>query len=264
MINPRQKQILELTERRGYVSIDALAALFDMTPQTVRRDVNNLCDQGLLLRQHGGASLPLMNSSYSQRNVEFVAEKTKIADSVVSYLPDRASIFLPLGTTVEAVARALAKTDKQLTIVTNSVEVARIFWTDTSFETVVTGGILQQRNGGLIGQRAIDVCMDHRCDYAITGIGAIERDGTLLDFYEAEIAVMKAMHASARHHFVVADHTKFDRFAKRRLGHLSEIDCLFTDSAVPEPFIETTRKAGCEIVVAAAEANAAPLRHGYG
>ena len=150
----------------------------------------------------------------------------------MSYLPDRASIFLPLGTTVEAVARALAKTDKQLTIVTNSVEVARIFWVETSFETVVTGGIFQQRNGGLIGQRAIDVCTDHRCDYAITGIGAIERDGTLLDFYEAEIAVMKAMHASARHHFVVADHTKFDRFAKRRLGHLSEIDCLFRD---PEP-----------------------------
>jgi DeoR family glycerol-3-phosphate regulon repressor len=264
MINPRQKQILELAERRGYVSVDALAALFDMTPQTVRRDVNNLCDQGLLLRQHGGASLPLMNTSYSQRNVEFVVEKTRIADSVVSRLPDRASIFLPLGTTVEAVARALAKTDRQLTIVTNSVEVARIFWLDTSFETVVTGGILQQRNGGLIGQRAIDVCMDHRCDYAITGIGAIERDGTLLDFYEAEIAVMKAMHASARHHFVVADHTKFDRLAKRKLGHLSEIDCLFTDSAVPTPFIETARKAGCEIVIAVGEGSAPPLRQGYG
>jgi DeoR family glycerol-3-phosphate regulon repressor len=108
------------------------------------------------------------------------------------------------------------------------------------------------------------MCLDHRCDYAITGIGAIERDGTLLDFYEAEIAVMKAMHASARHHFVVADHTKFDRVAKRKLGHLSETDCLFTDSAVSEPFIETARKAGCEIVVAASEKNSAPLRQGYG
>jgi DeoR family glycerol-3-phosphate regulon repressor len=264
MITPRQKQILELAERRGYVSIDALAALFDMTPQTVRRDVNNLCDRRLLLRQHGGASLPLMNTSYSQRNVEFVVEKTRIADSVVSRLPARASIFLSLGTTVEAVARALAKTDKQLTIVTNSVEVARVFWVDTSFETVVTGGILQQRNGGLIGQRAIDACLDHRCDYAITGIGAIERDGTLLDFYEAEIAVMKAMHASARHHFVVADHTKFDGFARRKLGHLSEIDCLFTDSAAPEPFVETTRKAGCEIVIASGEQHASPLRQSRG
>jgi DeoR family transcriptional regulator, glycerol-3-phosphate regulon repressor len=153
MINPRQKQILELVERRGYVSIDSLAALFDTTPQTVRRDINSLCDQGLFLRQHGGASLPLMNTSYRQRNIEFATEKTGIAESVVGHLPNRASIFLPLGTTVEAVARVLAKTDKQLTIVTNSVEVARIFWIDTTFETVVTGGVLQQRNGGLIGQQ---------------------------------------------------------------------------------------------------------------
>jgi DeoR family glycerol-3-phosphate regulon repressor len=105
--------------------------------------------------------------------------------------------------------------------------------------------------------------MDHRCDYAITGIAAIERDGTLLDFYEAEIAVMKAMRARARHHFVVADHTKFGRFAKRRLGHLFKIDRFFTDSAVPEPFMETTRKAGCELVIAAGEPDAAPLRQGY-
>lgn len=208
--------------------------------------------------------MPLMNTSYSQRNVERVAEKARIANSVVAYLPNRTSIFLPLGTTVEAVARSLVKSDKQLTVVTNNVEIARMFWTETNFETVVTGGVLQQRNGGLIGQRAVDACLDYRCDYVITGVGAIESDGTLLDFYEAEIEVMKAMHASARSHLLVADQSKFNRVAKRKLGHLSDIDCLFTDAEAPAPFTEAARRAGCEIVVAGLEENTASPRQGYG
>jgi DeoR family glycerol-3-phosphate regulon repressor len=248
--NTRKGQILGLIERRGYMSIESLAAHFALTQQTIRRDVNELCEEGVLVRQHGGASLPLLNSSYPGRHLEFAAEKAAIARAVAAYLPDRASLFMPLGTTVEAVAEALAGTSKTLTVVTNSTEVARICWTRTSFETVLTGGVVQHRNGGLVGRRAVETIGDYRCDYLICGTGGIEPDGTLLDFYEAEIAVMLAMMANARRRILVADHRKFGRVATQRLGSLSDMQSLFTDAPPPASIAAATAKAGVEIVVA--------------
>ena len=100
MKDGRSEQILALVERRGYVAIEQLAAHFGVTTQTIRRDVNALCESGSLVRQHGGASLPAarLNSAYNARHVERVEEKRRIAEAVVAYLPDRASLFLALGT----------------------------------------------------------------------------------------------------------------------------------------------------------------------
>jgi DeoR family glycerol-3-phosphate regulon repressor len=241
------------------MSIDSLAAHFALTQQTIRRDVNELCEAGVLVRQHGGASLPLLNSSYPGRHLEVAAEKAAIARAVAAYLPDRASLFMPLGTTVEAVAEALAGASKTLTIITNSTEVARICWTRTSFETVLTGGVVQHRNGGLVGQRAVETIGDYRCDYMICGIGGIEADGTLLDFYEAEIAVMLAMMANARRRILVADNRKFGRVATQRLGSLSDMHRLFTDAPPPASVAAAAAKAGVQIVVAGVGSDAPAL-----
>jgi DeoR family transcriptional regulator, glycerol-3-phosphate regulon repressor len=251
-MNDRQKEIVELVERRGYMSIEGLAAHFNLTPQTMRRDINQLCDRGMLARQHGGASLPpsLSNTSYNLRHIERVSEKARIAEAVAAFLPERATLFMALGTTVEAVAEALARTNKTLTIVTNNTEVARTCWTRTNFETFLTGGVLQHRNGGLVGRRAIEMAMNFRCDYFISGIGAIEPDGALLDFYEAELAVMEVMRANARHHLVVADHSKFHRKANQKLCSLADLFVLFTDREPPEQVALLARQGDVRIVVA--------------
>jgi DeoR family glycerol-3-phosphate regulon repressor len=248
----RFDQILALVERRGYVAIEQLAAHFSVTTQTIRRDVNALCDSGDLVRQHGGASLPAarLNSAYDSRHVERVEEKRRIAEALVAYLPDRASLFLALGTTVEAVAEALAETTKTLTIVTNSTEVARIFWQRSSFETILTGGIVQHRNGGVVGRHAIDLIATFRCDYVVTSAGGIEPDGTLLDFYDAELAVVTAMRAHAKTHLVVADHSKFSRSANQRLCALSDVAAIFTDVPPAASFLELAAEKGVRIVIA--------------
>jgi DeoR family transcriptional regulator, glycerol-3-phosphate regulon repressor len=248
----RSEQILALVERRGYVAIEQLAAHFGVTTQTIRRDVNALCESGSLVRQHGGASLPAarLNSAHNARHVERVEEKRRIAEAVVAYLPDRASLFLALGTTVEFVAEALAETSKTLTIVTNSTEVARIFWQRSSFETILTGGIVQHRNGGVVGRHAVDLIANFRCDYLVTSVGGIEPDGTLLDFYDAELAVVTAMRIRAKMHLVVADHSKFFRSASQRLCALSDIAIFFTDTPPPPPFATLAVEQGVRVVVA--------------
>src|SRR5262249_42587491 len=107
----RQRQILTLTRQRGFVSIDELAGHFGVTPQTVRRDINDLCARDLLRRYHGGAGLPssVENLAYQARRVLNHAEKRRIARLLAQHVPDEASLFINIGTTTEEVARALLK-----------------------------------------------------------------------------------------------------------------------------------------------------------
>ncbi|PZR63406.1 MAG: DeoR family transcriptional regulator, partial [Stutzerimonas stutzeri] len=104
---PRQQNILELVRERGYVSIDELARHFAVTPQTIRRDINQLGDAGLLRRYHGGAAYDssVQNTAYSQRAHQMRDEKQRIAAAMAARIPDQASLFINIGTTTEAIAR---------------------------------------------------------------------------------------------------------------------------------------------------------------
>ena len=258
-VDERREQIVRLVERRGYMSIDRLADHFAVTPQTIRRDINELCQRKLLVRQHGGASLPssVVNTAYVTRHIEHAAEKERIACTLVEYLPDRASLFLSLGTTMEAVAEALPSREG-MKVVTNNVQAARRLAAASDFEIILTGGVVQHWNGGLSGPRALATIADFRCDFAILGIGAIEPDGTLLDFHDGEVAVMKAMIANARRVLVAADRSKFDRTATVRVCGFRDLAALFTDAPPPPGVLDMAQSEGVEIVVAEAE-SAMPL-----
>jgi DeoR family glycerol-3-phosphate regulon repressor len=251
VMNERHEQIVRYVQERGYASIAMLAADLDVTAQTIRRDLAILHRQGILARQHGGASLSssLANTRYATRHFENGQEKSRIAATVAAYLPDDASLFMTPGTTVEAVMHALAQTAKTLLIVTNSLEVARIAWQARKFETVLTGGVLQYRNGAMTGRRTCEAIQDYRCDYLISGIGAIEPDGTLYDFHDDEIAVTLAMRQRARRHLVAADQSKFHRVAARRLCAIGDIAALVTDSPPPRTIAAAAAEAGVPILL---------------
>jgi DeoR family glycerol-3-phosphate regulon repressor len=104
--NPRLEEILALARRRGFVSIDELAQRFAVTTQTIRRDINHLCEEGVLRRYHGGAGLPssVENLAYSTRQILCLEEKRRIARLVAGHIPDHASLFINIGTTTEEVA----------------------------------------------------------------------------------------------------------------------------------------------------------------
>src|ERR1700752_2321771 len=99
----RQDRILEILLRRGYAGIDELVASFDVTPQTIRRDLQDLADRGLLRRHHGGASVmsSTANTDYARRHIENTAEKACIAAAAASRITPGSSIFMTPGTTVE-------------------------------------------------------------------------------------------------------------------------------------------------------------------
>src|SRR5918994_1627854 len=145
----RQEQILDLLRRRGYAGIDELVSRFDVTPQTIRRDLQELSERGLLRRHHGGASIQssIANSDYSQRHIEQAAEKERMAAAAASLVTSGSSIFMTPGTTVEAAAAVIAGSDlTNLRVVTNSTAVADILGQNRNIVVCVTGGFWQAHN----------------------------------------------------------------------------------------------------------------------
>ncbi len=234
---PRQQSILEHARERGYVSIDELAKAFAVTPQTIRRDINQLAELGLLRRTHGGAASAgssIENSAYGMRAELMREEKQRIAEAIAAQIPNHASLFINIGTTTEAIARALLN-HSGLKIITNNLHVASLLSGKADFEVLLAGGTVRS-DGGIVGQAAVDFIRQFKVDFALVGISGIDHDGSLLDFDYQEVRVSQAIIDNARQVFLAADSSKFGRNAVVRLGPISLVDRVFTDHS-PAPAI---------------------------
>ncbi|MBI9083216.1 MAG: DeoR/GlpR family transcriptional regulator [Desulfobacterales bacterium] len=250
-VRKRHEKIRKMVQAQGFVTIETLARTFSVTPQTIRRDINTLSDKGFLARYHGGAAAPTSteNVAYKERKVLCFSEKQKIARLLAQHIPDNASLFVNIGTTTEAVAHALCN-HKRLRVITNNLNVASIMSANENFEVIVTGGLVRNRDQGIIGEAAIDFIRQFKVDYGIIGISGIDLDGTLLDFDYREVRAARAIIDNSRKVFLAADHTKFGRNAMVRLGNIAEIDSLFTDHRLPSGLAEIIAASEVELHVA--------------
>ncbi|WP_188983993.1 DeoR/GlpR family transcriptional regulator [Pseudomonas matsuisoli] len=246
---PRQQNTLDLVRERGYVSIEELAQHFSVTPQTIRRDINQLAEAGLLRRYHGGAAhdSSVENTAYSMRSGQARDEKRRIAEAVAQQVPDQASLFINIGTTTEAIAHALLN-HRDLKIITNNLHVANILSAKEDFDVLVAGGHVRG-DGGVVGQATADFIKQFKVDYALVGISGIDEDGTLLDFDFQEVRVSQAIIENARKVYLAADASKFGRNAMTRLGTLEQIDVLFTDEEPSSHFIQLLAANGVKLEV---------------
>ncbi len=230
----RQTEILELARSEGRVVVDDLAQRFEVTLQTIRRDLTELADAGHLDRVHGGAILRtgVTNLGYEQRGRMNEAAKAAIARACAAAIPNNCSIIMNLGTTTEAVARALLQ-HSNITVVTNNMNVANILTANPGCEIMVAGGALRRSDGGLVGELTTQFFEQFKVDFAVIGTSALDRDGDLLDYDLAEVRVSKAIIRQARRVFLVCDASKLNRSAPARLASMAELDTLFTDAALP-------------------------------
>jgi DeoR family glycerol-3-phosphate regulon repressor len=255
---PREADIVALVQRHGFVSIDELARQFNVTRQTIRRDINQLCQQGRLRRYHGGAGLPssVENVAYGTRRVLMQAEKAAIARICAAEIPHGASLFLNIGTTTEEVARALAH-HSGLRVVTNNLNVATTLGERTDVEVILAGGVVRARDFGIVGEATIDMIGQFKLDFGIIGISGIDADGSLLDFDYREVRVAQAIIRNSRQVALVADHTKFGRSAMVRLGTVDQVDTVFTDATPPAPFADLLARNNVRVHIAQASAEGA-------
>ena len=250
-LHPRQSDILQIASQLGRVDVEGLAAKFDVTPQTIRKDLNDLCDAELLQRVHGGAVYPssTSNLAYPHRQEIATEAKTSIAGLAASLIPNDCSLILNIGTTTELVAEAL-KSHTGLMVVTNNLNVAFTLSAAPDIEVVITGGMVRKSDLGIVGAAAVDVIQQFKVDFAIIGSSAIDEHGSLLDYDYREVRIAQTILKHARKRILVADSTKFDRRAPVQIGHLSEIDIFVTDSEPPLEIVDLCRSSGVRLEIA--------------
>lgn len=236
--NPRQVKLLQVVRSRGTVTVEELADKLDVTLQTVRRDVQRLADAGLVARFHGGVRTPAStteNLGHQQRESLNAAGKAAIARLVAEQVPNDCSLMLNIGTTTEAVARALMQ-HRGLRVITNNLNVAAILSGNTACEVVVASGVVRSRDRGIVGETTVDFIRQFRVDIAVIGISGIEADGSLRDFDYREVKVAQTIIEHAREVWLAADQSKFNRPAMVEVARLDQVHRLFTDAPPPEPF----------------------------
>jgi DeoR family transcriptional regulator, glycerol-3-phosphate regulon repressor len=249
----RHEHIEKLVKERGFVTIAALSQQLAVTVQTIRRDLAEMSDAGRITRFHGGAGLAssIQNIEYSDRKVLNIREKEKIARLLAQHIPPHSSLFINIGTTTEAVARALLN-HEGLRFITNNLNVAALLAASSAPKMIVTGGVIRNRDGGIVGQAACDMIGQFSVDFGIIGISGIDTDGTLLDYDYDEVRAAQAIMRNARKVFLVADHTKFGRRPMVRLGSITPVSALFTDLPPPPGIRELLNSHGVALHVAPA------------
>ncbi len=247
----RQSEILDIARAEGRVGVDDLAERFGVTLQTIRRDLTELADAGKLDRVHGGAVLRagVANIGYEERRLINAEAKAAIGQACAAAIPDNSSLFLNIGTTTEAVARALLK-HRNLTVVTNNMNIANILAANESCDVIVAGGVLRRSDGGLVGDLTTEAIAHFKVDLAIIGTSALDAEGDLLDYDPQEVRVSRAILRQARESCLVADASKLTRSAPVRIVSLSEIGTLVTDRPLPPGLASRCREWGTRAVIA--------------
>jgi DeoR family transcriptional regulator, fructose operon transcriptional repressor len=248
----RHAAILDRARRQGRVDVADLAAEFEVTSETVRRDLTSLERHGLLRRVHGGA-IPVERLGFEPglhtRDAAMASEKARIARAALAEVPSEGAILLDAGTTTARLADILPA-DRELTVVTNALPIAMTLSTRPNITVLSVGGRVRGRTLATVDQWALRVLAETFVDVAFLGTNgvSVERGLTTPDL--AEAAVKRAMLHACRRPVVLADHTKIGNDYFSRVGGLDEVDTLISDDGLDGAVAMELQAAGPRVVLA--------------
>lgn len=243
-------KVQQLFAKQEFVNFEELCDLFKASKSSIRRDLIELEQKGVLKRVHGGAiSLQTRDDllDFSRLSGSCHAEKARIGRVASALVEDGQTVILGGGSTVVEVARNLS--DQTIQIVTNSIPVAQIFWESKRVEVTLTGGYLYPRLGVQLGPICERMLQSVSADLLIMGIHGISSLG-ISDSNSLNVGSIRAMIKAARKVVVVADHTKFGRDAMIQVADWNDVDTVITDEGVAIEFQEMLRQHDVECVLA--------------
>lgn len=249
-LSSRQRDILALIEAEGAQYIEHLAARYGMTTQTLRRDINALCDLGYARRFHGGVDLPVrgLNISVNARSALNRSAKQAIAARIAAMIEPGTTVFMGIGSTVQCVAEAL-RNDQNLTVITNNIDVALTLCEAPQIEVHLTGGLMRPNDRDVVGADVIRFFEKFYASYAVIGAGALHPTNGVLDFSYNEAQITSTLIANSRTALLAADHSKWTRDASVRVVPFGKIDLFFTDILPGEEPARQLRAAGTDVVL---------------
>lgn len=248
----RRQAITETARREGRVEVAALALRFDVTTETIRRDLTDLEARGVLQRLHGGA-VPVerfkAEPAAAQKAALLADEKRRIAKRALDLVPPGGTVVLDAGTTTGAMARLLP-TEIDLTVVTNDLAIAQELATRPRLSVMLLGGRLRKNVLAAVDDWALRVLADLSVDVAFLATNGVSVDRGLSTPDTAEAAVKRAMVRAGRRVVLLADHTKVsdEHFAK--FADIGDVDVLVTDGGLSDAEADRFRQAGVEVVQA--------------
>ncbi len=231
----RQQNILEWVGKEHHVEVEAIAQRFGVTPQTIRRDINKLCEQGLLRRRYGGVSLPAKasNTPIGDRQVRNMVSKQLLAERVAAAIPDHATVSLGVGSTIEQIARALIH-HRSLKILTNNLSVAAALSSNADIEVIVSGGQYRHNDHDVVGPEVTNFFSSFVTDFGIISTGSMDMENGLMDYDIREAEVSRAIIANTRTRLLVADQSKWYLNASCKVASFKYVDRFYTDAMPAE------------------------------
>jgi len=249
----RQNLILSMVNSRGSVSITEIQRKLKVSRETVRRDLLLLADRNRLRKTHGGAlSLERNEPEIEVRQVTNVEGKRAMGRLAASLVPDGASVILASGTTMQSLADALLAREG-LTVFTNSIVSCTKLAGHNKNRVYMLGGEVQPANGATLGRDATTMLTHYFADFVFVGAGAISPSGWLMDYTREEGELHSLMLQSARTPVVVADHTKFNRYAPVRVDNFDKVTHLVTDRQPDEATVTALASLPLDLLVVGSE-----------
>ncbi len=248
----RLQQIIRATREDGEVSVAELSRRFGISEVTVRRDLRDLAERGLLRRAHGGAlqsTSALAEPPVVQRLLKERDWKESIGRAAAALVGDGQSAFIGSGSTTAYVARNLVER-KGLTVITNAINVATELAQAPGVTVVLTGGMMRSSELSLVGHIAEQTLHEVRVDTVIIGMRAVSLEAGLTNDYLPEVMTDRAIIDMARTLVLVADHTKFGQVASAYVAPLERVTTLVTDPGIDPGLLARLRDKGIQVIVA--------------
>lgn len=246
----RKHEILRLITAEGRVSVTDLSRKYGVSEVTIRTDLQDLADQGLIVRTHGGAVIVPHSPdilSLNLRRQQQTAEKERIGAAAAVFVSDGDAIFLDTSSTTLAIARRL-KQFRDLTVLTNSLAVTQTLLEMTGITVVMTGGLLRRDTVSLIGADGLDLMAKYNIKTGFFGAHGLTIEDGLTDVSLGEAEVKRQAVRLCRQVVAVIDSTKWGRFGPASFASVDELDVIVTDDNAPPDLMELVRAHGARIL----------------
>ena len=242
-LSTRQSDLLRAVRERGTAALADLAREFNVSQETIRRDVKRLAAEGQVLRRHGNVAVPYSvgEAPFERRLRENAAAKRSIARRAAEMVEDGDSIILDTGTTTSIFARELLRR-ANLTVITNSSDIARTLATVNGNRVYLAGGELNGDNGAAFGPSTIEFVAQFRAKHAMVTIAGLTAELGPMDLHLAEAEFARMVLSRGENRVILTDHSKFERMALIKICSFEDFNRLVTDADPPPSLLQGLRK----------------------
>lgn len=250
MLQERRNKIIDLLHEDGIVKVSELMKLFDVSIETIRRDLEYMEEHGMLERVYGGA-VPAQpratEPSYSTREIKHYKEKKAIGERAVELVKDEDVIAIDIGTTTLEFAKALVG-KRRITVITNSMKIAMVLSEDTDIRVLMVGGEVRSGEFSVSGYMADNDMGHFITDKYFLGVGGLSLSKGITDYHLEESNLRRIVIENTQKVIALADHSKIGAVAMNKICGLDQVDTLVTDSNVDSFIVESLTDSNIEVI----------------